>query len=448
MSAVRGSSCTKEDAMNGYGRTALAAIAATQIEGTEVEPRRRAGEWLTSDRIHVREPMKEVPMRPIQVSNRILRRVAGVAACCLALATPGAASAACDYANAPYTIREFPVFFGGTNQENWSPDGTKIVFDDAGQIKLFDLDLWQVSGTLTPPMNANAPTWTENGKIFFEVDQGQSYPPGRTAPPQIWVMNENGSDLQVVDYPPGLPAYPPNQYRNGAGSFRISRDGKYFVFNAVVALDHWKVIVMNVNYEESGAVSLDTLRVLADEPNFNEVKGIAPDDRIQVASTRGGPDSGNSDLWLLSLDGQWERLTTSTAWDEIFDVNQDGAIAFMSDRDTSAYYQQYWASGALPRQADSVVLVGGAAALAGGTAHELYVAGPQGDHGWVRRLTFDFETSGRHVGQPKWNPDATKIRFTHNPPRVEAVRQTVARGELNAPATEGISKLLEFDCGG
>lgn len=384
------------------------------------------------------------------VSKEAFCRIALVLCCCLPLAAPGAVQAACDYATAPYTIRQFPVFFGGSNQEDWSPAGTKIVFDEAGQIRLFDLNLWQVTDTLTPAMNANAPTWTENGKIFFAVDQGQSYPPGRTAPPQIWVMNADGSDLQLVEYPPGLPAYPPNQYRNGAGSFRVSRDGKYFVFDAVVALDHWKVIVMDVIYEEDGAVRLANLRALADEPNFNEVKGFAPDDRIQVGSTRGAPETGNSDLWLLSLDGEWQRLTTSTAWDEIFDVNEEGVIAFMSDRDTSAYYQQYWATGALPRQADSVILVGGAAAIAGGLAHELYVAGPEGDHGWVRRLTFDFEKNGRYVAHPKWNPDGTKIRFTHQPPRVEAVRQSIARGEVTAPGVnnmDSLSMLLEFDCG-
>lgn len=389
-------------------------------------------------------------MRRPSDSTALLRRVTSAAWCCLAFALADAAWAACDYATAPYTIREFPVSFEGSNQENWSPEGTKIVFEDAGEIKIFDLNQWAVTGSLTPAMNASAPTWTDDGKIFFQVLQGQSYPPGRTAPPQIWVMNDDGSDLRLVEYPPDLPAYPPNQYRNGAGSFRVSRDGRYFAFNAVVALDHWKVIVMDVNYEQNGVVRLANLRVLADEANFNEVKGFAPDGRLQVASTRAETETGNVDLWLLSLDGQWQRLTSSTAWDEIFDVNSDGAIAFDSDRDTSAYYQQYWATGMLPRQADSVILVAGAAVLAGGRAHELYVAGPEGDHGWVRRVTFDFEKNGRIVGHMKWNPDGTKIRFTHLPARVEAVRQSVARGEVTEPGVtklDSVSKLLEFDCG-
>jgi Tol biopolymer transport system component len=68
------------------------------------------------------------------------------------------------------------------------------------------------------------------------------------------------------------------------------------------------------------------------------------------------------------------------------------------------------------------------------------VAGPDGDRGWVRRLTFDYDQAGWNTRTPKWSPDGTTILFR------EAAGSPQARVDERTGARDARLMLLTFDC--
>jgi Tol biopolymer transport system component len=399
---------------------------------------------------------------------------AAILALCIVTGAPAASQAAaraarCDYASAPYTIRQLPWQPDQQSTKDYfSPNSRRMVFADGGQVKIFDIRAWKVAATLTPPMGARWPSWTSAGRIFFEGpstsggDNPLKPPPD---PPPVYVMDQDGSSRVAVDTS-ALPQGDGSRgYRAGGnGYFKISPDGSRVAFNygpnSVSTDPHnsfW-FYVANVDYEPDGSVRFaDPVRLSADTSYWSEAKAWSGDSStIVFASTRGEEGDRralNSDVYAMDLaTGEITRMTHSPAWDEDGailrgDLGPRDAVAFISDRDTPQPEQaQYGVSDHLPNDADWALVATAAVPLATWTSHEIFVAGPLGDRGWTRRLTFDYDTSGRSARAPVWSPDGTMIGFGQVAGTPESKAAAVASG-ASSPLDRS-DHLLTFRCGG
>ncbi len=95
------------------------------------------------------------------------------------------------------------------------------------------------------------------------------------------------------------------------------------------------------------------------------------------------------------------------------DGSPGDAITFISDRDTPNPYHTYYVIPA-PNNFDWATVALAEAPLNTWTSHELFVAGPDGDRGWMRRLTYDVHGAslGWVARGPNWSPDGHRIAFT------------------------------------
>ncbi|HET7489758.1 MAG TPA: hypothetical protein VFJ85_17660 [Acidimicrobiales bacterium] len=92
----------------------------------------------------------------------------------------------------------------------WSPDGRRVAVEDAGDVRLVDMDQ---GGMTTVAAKAASPTWSPDGRALAFVDQRPG-PDGRTAG-DIGMVGTGGGDRHlVVDVPPtlyaGLVAWSPS----------------------------------------------------------------------------------------------------------------------------------------------------------------------------------------------------------------------------------------------
>lgn len=300
-----------------------------------------------------------------------------------------------DYEDAPYTIEQVP--FDGDRGTTFSPDGSKLVFADRNdnfRIKIFDIETGLISGPLTPPdigSGAESITWTNDGKIFFQTEPVDDQTD--TLPYPLWVMNEDGSDLQQVEFPPGLPADFSGFY-NVHGAIKISPDGLVAAPMSRIEFEprlegaaylRFEIWIMDVLYE-NGVVRLDNPRAIISDENVNEVKDFTSDGKkVVFCSTRDTEKGFNLEIYTYDLaTGEIRRHTHADFWEEQGDlIYGDGsvgdAIAFQSDRAHPDFYQIYY-NFSLPWDGAYVVPIG-RLAMPGGTTHELFVAGPQGCKG-------------------------------------------------------------------
>lgn len=361
---------------------------------------------------------------------------------CLAAAGPARAAEVCDYARAPYTIQRLPFVGLGT----FSPDGQRaIVSQGADELRVFDLEAWRFVETfpLPPGTRPLVPDWTAAGKILFSArrqfsDPVQANVYGPSVPLPLYSLDEDGTGLRPLPYPAEVPAAPPGRWWSVP---RVSPDGRTVMMSRI-EVGRWDIWRLDVRYDADGTPSLENPRIALSLPQYGEVKDFTEDGRKAViASSRGegsGDKSLNSDVFLLDLaTGELERLTHAPTWDEDADVFE-GAVTFISDRDTPNPEQfYYWVPA--PNDADSVAVAAALLPLNTWTSHELFVAGPDGDRGWVRRLTFDYQTSGWVSRSPLWSPDGRRIAFLQQADQGRA-------GWNTFDPTAWRAMLLTFDC--
>jgi Tol biopolymer transport system component len=323
----------------------------------------------------------------------------------LGAATPAAAqpTVPCDYARADYGLRKLP-FDERSLAESWSPDGSRIVYAQDGRIKVFDVDRFRTTAVLTPGEDASAPTWTSNGRVFFEHKRNLS-----PEPPEIFVMDANGRNRREVELTAEFPRGNGRDfyYGSNANHAKISPDGRTAAFT-MIRSGRWTIVKAAVVDGPNGT-RIENPVDLNTDPYWNEAKGWTDDGRLLLSSSRGeGTDNQalNADVFTLDLaSGAIKRWTSDPAWEETADVGPGNVIVFNSDRATPSPTAPHFVP--LPNDADFALVATAAVAIASDTTtHDLFIAGPEGDRGWLRRLTFD-----RAGAQPKWSPDGRRVRF-------------------------------------
>ncbi len=356
----------------------------------------------------------------------------------IALLAPASAAAAgqryvrCDYATAAYRIRELP-FLGGI----FSPSSRRLAFADGGVLKAYRIAGRQVKPLYSPsdggPPVSQVLQWTPRG-IFFTrgaATSGRPAPdadPNRVAYGQVWVVRADGSGPRQVRVRP-----PADAGTVEYGVPHVSPNGRWVGYSFLTNLQQqaggepingWRLAVARIAYAPSGRVTFRRPRFLTDDSYYNEAKDWSGDSRLlDFASTRGEGDDRralNSDAFAISpRTGHITRITRAPTWEEAHDLLRGDlgprdADAFISDRDTpnpetSPYYST---PDLIPNAADSVLVATSVLALASWTSHQLFVSGPEGDRGWVRRLTFDYDNGNGWVARvPVWSPNGRYIRF-------------------------------------
>ena len=330
-----------------------------------------------------------------------------------------------DYARDHFYIEKLP--FSG--HATFAPDGKEIIFADSeGIVKIFDIELWEVTSYLTEPMQAQWPVWTANNKIFFHTAQDASSDSTlttllRTQPQDLWAMNLDGSGLQQLEYPKSIPTSLTTLGLYWEPMVKVAPDGSKVVL-ARVEIGAWKIISMDICYD-GDEISLDDPYDLVASQHFNEPKEFTTDsEKLVFASTRGGDyPEGEDDRWLLNSDvytfdfetGAIRRYTQARTWDEESDVRwgddrRGDAVVFISDRDTPNPLQFYYSS-PFTHEGDWLLVALTVIPIYFWTSHELFLAGPDGDWGWVRRVTFDYDIDGWVARRPAWSPDGRRILF-------------------------------------
>jgi Tol biopolymer transport system component len=359
-----------------------------------------------------------------------------------AASQPVMARADCDLRTAPYSMRE--LSFTAANLNNgWAPDSRRIAYADPadGRIKIFDTRADTTVATLTPPMGAEAPEWSADGRhIYFSTRPaastgGLNANLSHHAPPDMYVMNANGTGLQkiIVDSP--MPSGPSILYWDSTTPAKFSPDGRHVAFSTLQGVTSdtlaglttasWVMLAGDL-IDTGGTPRLVNVHPVSTPSHYwHEAKSFTRDgdDLIFGASTPDAQDgpSGNPDVYTLSLKtGKITRYTSNPAWEETMDVNAvSDNIVFNSDRANPVPPTQF--------------ALGATAAH-----HDLYLAGPQGDAGWTRRLTTNGNPGqgGWSSQRPHWSPDGREVLFTQTQRANNSVTQL--RDMLitfNCPAT-------------
>jgi hypothetical protein len=351
---------------------------------------------------------------------------------------PARAGAGCDLRDAPYSVRRLS-FTASDENNGWAPDSRHIAYADPadGRIKVFDTQSGTTVATLTPPMGAEGPEWSADGRhIYFSTRPAP--PAGQRAnlsyhtPPRMYVMNADGTGLRqiIVDSP--MPSGPGVLYWDSTTPAKFSPDGKYVAFSTLqgitgdtlsgLANATWVMLVGDLVTIGGLPHLVNVHPVNAPSHYWHEAKGFtrAGDDLMFGASTPDAQDgpAGNPDVYTLSLrTGKITRYTRDPAWEETMDVNPArDVIVFNSDRANPSPPTQF--------------ALGATAAH-----HDLYLAGLQGDTGWTRRLTTDGDPGqgGWASVRPRWSPSGLEILFQ----QTQRARNTI---------TQLRDMLLTFTC--
>ncbi len=187
----------------------------------------------------------------------------------------------------------------------------KIVFSSG---KDGDYDIWRLdlpSGTLTQ-LTATAGLWNDSPRWSPDGTQ-VLFTSNRTGVPEVWVMDERGSDQRPV---------------TASGKYHRTPDwtpdGRAFVCAANYDGDQFDLYLLDLNGRQPP-------RRLTDHPGSDYAPHVASDSRSMVFTS---DRSGNLDIWKQELKRQEAtRLTTHQAPDYSPRFSPDGRqIAFVSER--------------------------------------------------------------------------------------------------------------------
>lgn len=338
---------------------------------------------------------------------------AGQSSAKAALGTP------CDLRYAPYTVRQLTMRTSNLNN-GWAPDSRHIAYADPADrsIKVYDIQTNTTVATLTPPMAAAAPEWSADGRhIYFSARPSDtSTGTGPTselthhAPPDMYMMNADGSDKQKIAIDSPMPSGSSVIYWDSTTPAKFSPDGHHVAFSTLQGVTSdtlaglenasWVMLLGDLVTIDGTPHLRDVHPLNSPSPLWHEVKGFTRNSKELLfgADTTHGSSSStlNPDVYTLNLvAGVITRYTSNPAWEETMDVDPVGPfIVFNSDR-----------ANPTPPQAFAQGLASG--------HHDLYLAGMQGDAGWIRRLTTDgdSENGGWASTKPRWSSNGREILF-------------------------------------
>ena len=134
---------------------------------------------------------------------------------------------------------------------------------------------------ITPPMHAVAPTWSSNGRIYFSTrpdggGEGRSQNLSHHVPPDLYVVNADGSHLEHIALTAAHPEGSSTIYWDSSAPAKFSPDGAKVGFSTVQN-GQW-VMLVGAIVRHGNRLSVDRLDAV-NEPDghWYEVKGFSRD---------------------------------------------------------------------------------------------------------------------------------------------------------------------------
>lgn len=265
-----------------------------------------------------------------------------------------------------------------TSYPDWSPDGTKIVYqsnrnDNDSEIYVMNSDGTEIKRLTLSPGLDETPVWSPDGKQIMFVSN-------RTGNNDVYIMDASGENLKNLTQHPSNDGHP-----------HFLPDGKGFVFGSTRAMpestwsgDQWT----NETNHEIYEMLLDGtgLKRITDFSGWDTFPDVSPDGSKVAFRRRLNTDNGNlkynSEVFVANRDGSNAyNLTNYPDHDGWPAWSPDGTkIAFASERERFDNWQ-------------------------------IYTVNIDGSE--LTRIT-DFDSQGGYFAKPRWSSDGSAIICTRS----------------------------------
>lgn len=252
---------------------------------------------------------------------------------------------------------------GLDNEPDWSPDGTKIVYEHSTGPRDELISIVNANGTgarsVVPCTDGcagqEAPAWSPDGREIAFASGGARYE-------QIWIVGVDGTGLRRLTGPNVIDADPqwspdgrrivfrridPYRARKGYALFVVNVDGsgeRQLTPWALRAGDHpdWSPdgqrILFRANVEGPRTISSNLYTIRPDGKGLTQLTharggtvqhlsaGFSPDGKwITFSRTPGTGKDGNADVFVMRSNGTGARnVTRSSVWDSAVDWGSNG----------------------------------------------------------------------------------------------------------------------------